>query len=101
MHLHKLKKSHTLQKIIQMKYLFQGTLRKKIDSIQENTIKSSKKVISTIKENKITLKNRKNLTLLSPLALPSAKNEHTISIEGRIVKCSFERSFRIAHITNR
>ena len=101
MHLHKLTKSLTLQKIIKMKCLFQEDLRKKIDCIQEKPTKSAKKVISTKKENKIILKSRKILTILPVLPLPSAKNGHTISIEGKRLKCLFERSYRMAHITNR
>jgi len=77
-------------------------LWKKIDSIHENTAKLQKKVLDIKKENKIILKNRKTLTIPSPLALPSAKNEHTIPIEGKRLKRLFECSFRVtAHITNR
>jgi len=66
-----------------MKSVFQASSRKKTHSIQENTTKSLKKMFSTKKENEITPKNRNLLTILSPLALPSAKNEHTIPIEGK------------------
>jgi len=85
-----------------MEYLFQGTLWKKIDDIQENITKLPKKQYSTLKENKIILKNRKNLIILSPFALPSERNEHTIPIEQKRLKCLIKRSFRVtAHITNR
>jgi len=81
-----------------MKCLFQAPSWKKMHHTHENPTKLLKKIFSTIKKNKIILKNRKDFTILSPVPLPSVKNEHTISIEEKALKQSFERSFMSKHI---